>query len=415
MNKEEIAGRFSLLDPAVQHCPYEFYRHLRKEAPVYWAGDIKCFIVSTYELAKQVFEDTATFSSRGVNRRIVNESAAEHIKALRASGYPPVPFLATNDPPTHTVYRQLSSKIFTPKRIFGMRKNVEPIVTELFDPFVAKGGGDFMREFAIPLPIMTVADFLGIPRDPAMVAKYRLWSDATIGPLNGVISPEQEIAFAEDILEYQAFFVDEINERIKRPRDDLITEMINAEVPGENRRMDMAELLSSIQQWLVAGGETTTYTLGSGMLLLAEQPELLEGLRQGEEQVRTFAEETLRTRSPSQGLLRQVLKDTVLDGVRMPAGSMVSVRIGSANRDERVFANAEEVDLCRGNAKSHLSFGVGIHFCMGAPLARMELFSAFQRFANSGLRIELDEAAGGYSYVPSLFFLALKQLHIRLS
>lgn len=415
MNHPKHVGDFSLLDPAVQRCPFEFYRHLRQESPVYWAEDIRCFIVSTYALAKTVFEDTATFSSRNVNRRIVNADAVERVQVLRASGYPRVPFLATNDPPTHSAYRHLSAKIFTSKRIFDMRKKVEPIVSELFEPFVANAGGDFMRDFAIPLPLMTVADLLGIPRDPETVAKYRLWSDATIGPLNGVISAEQEIGYAEDILEYQAFFIDIINDRIKRPREDLITEMINAEVPGEGRRMDMAELLSAIQQWLVAGGETTTYTLGSGMLLLAQRPELLEALRESDDRVKNFAEEVLRTQSPSQGLLRVVLKDTVLDGVQIPAGSLVSVRIGAANRDERVFADGEALDVCRANAKAHLSFGVGIHFCMGAPLARMELFSAFRRFAHSGLRIDVDEASGGFGYVPSLFFLALNRLHLKLA
>src|SRR6185295_4148982 len=110
MNDRHCAADFSLLEPDVQHCPYEFYQHLRREAPVYWAADIRCFIVSTYELAKAVFDDTETYSSLNVNRRIVNESAAERIRALRHSGYPSVPFLATNDPPTHTTYRQLAGK-----------------------------------------------------------------------------------------------------------------------------------------------------------------------------------------------------------------------------------------------------------------------------------------------------------------
>jgi len=402
----------SFLDPAIQRCPYELYKKLRSEAPVYWAEEMKCFIVSSYALSRKVLGDPQVYSNLNALTRVANEEVADRIAAIRASGYPQVPFLATNDPPTHTGYRKLATGLFHARRIQSMKGNVESIIRGLFEPFIAKGGGEVMHEVAMPLPILVIADLLGIPRDN--VLKYREWSDAFVDPLNGLISAEREVECAEQMLEYQRYFAAIVEERRRFPTDDLISEMIVAEVPGEARTMDMPELLSCIQQFLVAGGETTTFTLGNGLLMMAQQPALIRELRQSDAKLESFVEELLRLRSPSQGLYRIVLQDTELAGVAIPKGSVVSVRIAAANRDETVFEDSEQLNLGRSTAKPHLAFGSGIHFCMGAPLARMELFAAFRRFVHAAERIEVDEPSGGFDYVPSVFFLALKHLHLKV-
>jgi cytochrome P450 len=177
--------------------------------------------------------------------------------------------------------------------------------------------------------------------------------------------------------------------------------------------MDIPELLSAIQQFLVAGGETTTYALGSGMLLLAQEPGLAEQLRNEPQRVQTFVDEVLRLRSPSQGIYRLTLQDAVLGGMAIPKGSFVNIRLAAGNRDDKIFANPDQLKTDRNNSARHLSFGSGIHTCMGAQLARMELASTFRHFLDRS-SVALDEAAGGSGYFPSTFFMGLDHLHLKL-
>jgi cytochrome P450 len=187
--------------------------------------------------------------------------------------------------------------------------------------------------------------------------------------------------------------------------------MVHTPIPGEERTMNVPELLSAIQQFLVAGGETTTYALGNGMLIIAHDVGLAERLRGSDQRLQTFVEEVLRLRSPTQGIFRRVLKQAVLGGVEIPVGSFVNIRLAAANRDERIFDNPDELDIDRGNSARHLSFGSGIHTCMGAQLARIELMSTFRRFLDHS-DVRVNEAAGGYQYFPSTFFLGFEHLHL---
>lgn len=401
----------SFFDPEVQRYPFDLYRHLRREAPVFWSGELKCFVVTSYSLINDVIRDTDVYSSLGTQDLIVNEVAAERIRAIRAAGYPQVPFLATNDPPSHGMYRRLTNKLFHARRIGAMQTHVELLVERLHASMAASGGGEFMGSLATPLPVMVIADLLGVPSDDWR--RYRAWGDAYVAPMNGVISVEREIECAQLGRDYQDYFAAVIADRRANPRDDLISEMVHTPIPGEERTMNVPELLAAIQQFLVAGGETTTYALGNGMVLLAQDPELAAQLRASDTRLQTFVEEVLRLRSPSQGVYRRVLADTVLGGVKIPMGSFVNIRIAAANRDESVFEDADRLDVDRRNSIRHLSFGGGIHTCMGAKLARIELVCAFQRFLDKS-HIELNEAAGGYAYFPSTFFMGFEHLHLTL-
>ncbi|MBI1181093.1 MAG: cytochrome P450 [Alphaproteobacteria bacterium] len=403
---------YSFLDPKVQREPFDFYRLLRHEQPVMWSDEMRCFVVSRYETIWKVLRDTETFTSIGVNGDsvIVNESVADRIRELRASGYPSVPHLVTNDPPDHGKYRKLWMGLFSQKHIAALQPSVDRIIDSLLTPFVTKGGGDFMAEFAVPVPVAVMADFLGIPLD--LVPTYRTWTDAYVDPLSGMLSPEREIECAELTLDFQRFFVEEIEKRRREPRDDGITKLIHEPVPGEDRTMDTAELLAAIQQFLVAGGETTTFTLGSGVLILAQRPDLAEALQEDPKRLINFTEEVLRLRSPSQGLYRAATKDTEIEGVAIPKGAIVNVRIGAANRDEAIFEDADEMHLDRRNAARHLTFGSGVHTCLGAQLARMEVNTTFSRLLSQVRNIRVDEAAGGYDYFPSVFFMGLSRLHL---
>jgi cytochrome P450 len=402
----------NFLFPTEQPCPFDLYRQLREQAPVMWSAQMQCFVVSTYELISEVIRDTHIFSSRGTQNLIVNADAAEQIEAIRATGYPTVPFLVTNDPPDHGAYRKMIGKLFDARRMRAMQVQVDALIGQLYADFAANGGGEFMSAVATPLPVMVVADLLGVPSSDWRI--FRAWGDAYVAPMNGVITPDREIECARQLRDYQDYFVAAIEERRANPRDDLISELVHTPLTGHDRTLDIPELLSAIQQFLVAGGETTTYALGSGMLLLAQQPDLAEALRHDPKRLQTFVEEVLRLRSPTQGIYRLTVQDTILGGVAIPRGSFVNIRLAAANRDETVFGEADQLDIDRANSARHIAFGSGIHTCMGAQLARIELVSAFQQFLAQA-DLALDEAAGGFAYFPSTFFMGLDHLFLTLT
>lgn len=402
---------YSFFDPKVQREPFDLYAMLRAERPVWYSDELGCFVVSRHKLIKEVLEDYETFSSIDANSGlIVNDCAAARIRELRAEGCPQVPYLATNDPPTHGPYRKLTAELFSRERINGMQPDVERIVAMLMDPMLKRGGGEFMAEFAEPLPLAVIANLLGVPLE--LVPEYKKWTNAYVEPLGRMLSPEREIECAELTLEYQRYFIAEIEKRRKEPRGDLLTQLINAEVPGEDRTMDIPELLAAVQQFLVAGGETTTYTIGNGLLAMIQHPAAMEPLRGDDRRLRNFIEEVLRTRSPSQGLYRIVKKDTEIGGVPVPKGSVVNVRIGAGNRDETVFDAGERFDPERRNLSKHLSFGVGLHFCMGAQLSRNEIFAAYRKLLDETSAVRIDEAKGGYAYFESTFFMGFQYFHV---
>jgi len=411
MNEQTLKD-YSFFDPKLQQEPFDFYRKLRSEAPVFWSDELNCFVVSKNKLIREVLDDWETFSSVDANSGfIVNDEVRDKILELRAKGYPQVPFLATNDPPTHTSYRKVFAAVFSARHIAVMQPDIERIVADLMQPLLDHGGGEFMSAFAVPLPLMVMANMLGVPLD--RVNDYKDWTTAYVEPLGGMLSPEREVECAQLTLDYQRFFEEEIEKRRKEPRDDVLTQLIEFELPDEQRRLDTAELLAAVQQFLVAGGETTTFTIGNGLRLMAENPDIVEIIRTDDKKLRAFIEEVLRMRSPSQGLYRIVKKDTEIDGVPIPKGSIVNVRIGAGNRDEDAIAHPDQLDINREKPSQHLSFGVGLHFCIGAPLARSEIFAAYRRLLDHVDRITIDEAAGGFDYFHSVFFHGMSHLHVQ--
>ena len=405
---------YSFFDLDVQREPFAFYKALRKTAPVFKSDELNCYVVSRNTLIRDVLADHETFSNIDANSGfIINQEVAEEIRALRAKGYPQVPFLATNDPPTHTVYRKIFSEVLSRASMTALQPSIDELVEQLLAPMLTRGGGNFVGEFAELLPIMVIARMLGAPME--RVADYKAWNDAYAAPLSGMLSPERELECAQLTLDYQQFFEAELEQRRIEPRDDVLTQLVQFEVPGENRLLDMPELLAAVQQLVVAGGETTTFTLGNGLLMLIQDPALLARVREDTNNLRVFIEEVLRLQSPSQGLYRIVLKDTEIGGVPIPKGSVVNVRIGAGNRDEAAFDAPDQLDLKRRAPTRHLSFGVGLHFCMGAQLARAELMTTFQRLLSHVQHLSLDEDAGGYDYFPSVFFHGLEKLHVKFA
>ncbi|MET0546860.1 MAG: cytochrome P450 [Caulobacterales bacterium] len=415
MSVKERVAPASLFDPAVQACPYQHYKWLHDEAPVYWDAEIGAHVISKYETIRALALDTETFSNLGMLTAPARSSAAKQVDAIMDTTWRSVPLLVANDPPSHTKYRRISNTILSMQRMKAARPLAEMTIKRYLDPFLAKGGGEFIHEVAAPVPVAIICEMLGIPE--AMQHKCREWSDALMDSLCGMASAEREVECANLFVERQNYFA-AIIERIRKdggPEDQMLTGVALART-DDGELLSMAEALTFCEQLLVAGGETTTDSMGLGMRQLAERPELLAALRDNEARVETFVEEILRLYAPPQGAFRIVTRDTEIEGVPIKAGGKIMLRWGAGNRDEDVFPRSGEIDLSRANARNHLTFGFGIHMCQGAPLARIELAILFAEVAKRVRTLSIDASEGGAVNKKTVMNMGLVSLplHIEL-
>ncbi|GAB1542008.1 cytochrome P450 [Scytonema sp. NUACC21] len=402
---------YNFFDPEVLVCPYEFYKLAREQAPIMELPspkpDTSLFLVTRYDLAIEVLKDTKIFSSNFSTLLVGQEEQDDELQQIYAQGWPQMNTLLTADPPEHERFRSLVNKAFTSSRINKMHDLIQQIVDELIDNFIAQNQCEFVSEFAVPLPIKVIAQQLGVPQED--LPQFKQWSDAFIANLGHVLSREQKIACAKDIVAFQHYFRDVIESRQKQPQDDLISDLVQAKVAGE-RSLNTAELLSIIQQILVAGNETVTSALAGGMLLLAKNPDQMNLLQTNLSLLENFVEEVLRMESPTAGMWRVVTQDTKLGDVELKAGSLILLRYDAANRDPIKFQEGERFDVGRQNASNHLSFGYGIHYCLGAMLARKEMQIAYERLLKRLKNIRL--AQEDYQYLPNILVRGLNRLYI---
>ncbi len=367
-----------LVTPEVLACPYDFYRRVRTEAPVHQTP-LGFWLVSRYDDVLSVVRDPERFSSSFSGAFAGGREPTPELRAIAAEGYPPANTLLTNDPPSHTQFRGLVNKAFTPKRVAQLEGEIRGIANDLIDRWIDTGRVELVSQFAVPLPLTVIADALGVDR--ADMADFKRWSDDSVAPLSGLLSPERQLECARSRVEMQHYLAARCEERRSEPRDDLLSDLVHARFDGGERageQLTMAELLNVIEQLLVAGNETTTKLIAAGMLLLIEHPEQMRRVLADPSLVPNLVEEALRMESPVQMLPRVTTVDVELGGVTIPKGSMVMVMYGCANRDEARFEAADRFDVTRANARTHLAFGQGPHFCVGAALARSEARIAFE-------------------------------------
>jgi cytochrome P450 len=369
-------GDFDLLDPAVLGAPYDYYATLREQAPVHLTP-YGFWLISRYDDVLDVVRDPERFSSQ-----MLGPFAAEpspEVAAVLKDAYPGVPTLLTNDPPSHTRFRNLVNKAFTPKRVGQMEGQIRAIADDLVDQFVAAGEVELVSQFAVPLPLTVIADALGVDR--ADMPAFKRWSDDSVAPLSGLLTEERKVECAHSRVEMQRYMVARIDERRAERRDDLLSDLVHARLEvgeGQGAPLTVSELLNVIEQLLVAGNETTTKLLTSGMLLLLEQPTEMAKVRADPALIPNLVEEALRYESPVQMLFRTTTTEVEVAGVSIPAGAACLVVYGSANRDDRHFPSGADFDVERANARTHLAFGQGPHYCVGAALARAEARIGFE-------------------------------------
>jgi cytochrome P450 len=398
------------LSPDALACPHAFNERLRHEAPVYRCPHTGVVFVSDYDTVCRVAKDHATFSNRfGQAMRAPGEPDPRLMEILRA-GFPPVDTMLTQDPPLHRRYRGMVSEAFTARQVAALEPWIENLCDQLIDGFVDVGRCEFVEAFAERLPMTVIADQLGVPLSD--YDRFKSWSDAFVAQLSRLATAEEELAAARLIVEFQHYFAERIEERRRAPRNDIISAIVHARFEDE-RPLDVPEMLSILQQLLVAGNETTTSALAEGILLLIEHPDQRALLAADPGLIPNFTEEVLRLASPTANMWRVATRDTDICGVPVARHGMVQLRFASANRDERVFAEPHRLDVRRPNARSHIAFGHGVHMCIGASLARGELNAAFRVLLERLDGFALDCAPTDLVYAPNVLLRGLARLPIR--
>ena len=405
---------FNFFDEKVLNCPYDFYQTLQEKAPVYQLPDTNIFMVTRYADIKKLLKDTATYSNN-FNHLLKGPEPAPEVTAIYARAWQPVDTMITADPPRHRTYRILVNKVFSASRVDAMEEYMKTIVHELIDSFIENGECDFIREFTTPLPVYVIADQLGVPRKD--LKEFKRWSDSFARRLSQMATPQEQVEDAENIVAFQFYFADMIDQRRRNPSDDMISDLVVTEIEdpdsGEIRPLNMEELQSILQQLMVAGNETTTSAITGGMVSLIRNPGQMKALQDDPARIANAVEEILRMESPSAGMWRVVKKDTAFHGVDLPKDSLVMLRYHAANRDRALFDDPNAINIDRKNADDHIAFGQGIHFCPGAMLARKEMNVAFEALLSRLDNIRLVERKCDLSYWPNIVLRGLKELHIR--
>lgn len=388
-------------------CPYDYYDELRDAAPVYKLEDEDVFLVTKYDDCVSVLMDTRHFSNKAGPGLRQTELMAP--PTGQTSKYRVVRTLLTNDAPSHLRFRRLVFKAFSPTRVEELEPKIREITQTLIDAFPADGRIDFVRDFAQPLPLMVIADFLGVPRKD--LDQFRIWSEDAAEVLGGQLTVERSQECYDSLGELLEYFAEQLELRRQSPADDFLTDLAEAKLEGETP-LSTEEILSIAYVTLVAGNETTANMLSAMMRLLLENPEQLARVREDRALIPYAVEEALRLEAPVQGSVRRVREDTTFEGCPMPAGSRVLIVTGAANRDPDVFPQPDQFDLGRPDPRAHVTFGKGSHFCLGAALSRAEgaiaLEMLLDRFPQFELGSDFEERYADNAVLRSLLALPMQ-------
>ena len=409
------AAEISFMDPVVQENWFPAYDVIREESPVYFMPQIGMYVVTRYEDLEYIIRRPEIFTTGG---DVQSTEPLIKFPANRAlydtKGWRRYTSLGENVP-KHQHYRALVD----PKLTMGAVRQKEPFIratiNELIDTWIDKGEIEFMKEFAEPLPMMVIAELLGFPRMD--LPKLKEWSFAWVWPFSRGLTEEQEKWAVERHIELQHYIHDTIKDKLKNPKDDIITHLTKTELfdveLGKHRPLHEHEIIGIIDHLLIGGNETTTFAISNGMWLLFRFPEVYKELQADLSKVKNFVEEVLRMESPTQGLYRFVSQDVEINGVKVPKGATLSIRFGAGNHDFRMFPEPDQLQLSRKNAGRHLAFSLGEHHCPGASLSRFEQNCAWDILLRRAHDFRPAPEKNTYDHVHGMWVRALKELHVQ--
>lgn len=382
---------FNPLSPEFKANPYPFYDMLRASAPLFHWEQWNMWFVTEYDACVALLKDNR------LGHELLSVMTREELgwEDPPAHQMPLVEmqrgWMLFRDPPTHTRLRMLVHKAFTPRMIEQLRDRIQSVTDDLLDAALAKGEMDIVADLAVPLPVMVIADMLGVPEDERHL--FKAWSRDLAHTLELTDSADIYNRGAAATVDFSAYLRDLANARRKNPQPDLMSALVEAEDQGD--KLTEQELISTCILLLVAGHETTTNLIGNGMLALLRNPDQLAKLKEQPALGRSAIEELLRYDSPVQMTSRMVLHETEYNGQLLRRGMQVSFMLGAANHDPVHFETPATLDITR-DPNPHLSFSNGIHYCLGAPLARLEGQIAIQTLLKRAADINLLNANPAY-------------------
>ena len=395
---------YNLMLPEVLANPHPTFHQMRQQDPVCFLFDAEqktpAWLLTRYDDCVEFLKDNSNFyKDFAKHNATVDDPVANAAAVINRH-------MLTVDPPDHTRMRGLVHKAFTPRIIDSLGPRIQQIADELLTKMADKGEGDLISDYAFPLPITVIAELLGIPAEDR--ARFRNWSQTIIlNSLRGENLDDVGVAVLEFIMYFHTLF----EERRANPGEDLITGLLAAEEAGD--KLDQQELISMIFLLLAAGHETTVNLIGNGTLALLQNPDQMTKLREDPSLIRTAVEEMLRYGSPvSETTPRWADRDFELHGAPIQKGDLVMAALIAANRDPAEFPDPDRFDITR-TPNRHLAFGNGIHYCLGAPLARIEgaiaTNSLLKRFPNLALNAPVESL----EWTPSLLLHGLRALPVR--
>jgi cytochrome P450 len=347
--------------------PFDFYARARREAPVFYSPELDFWIVTRYDDVLAVIRDPLTFSNE--NAQTPYRPRPPEVDAVLSRGLAAGSGLLARQPPDHTRLRAFVNKAFTPRRVAVLEPQIRQVAASMIERMAPKGRGDWVAELAYELPALVIFILLGIPAGD--VPRVKTWANSRVVLNFGDLSPDEQVEHAHNVVAYWRYCEELVESRFAEPADDLPSDLVRAYQEGD-QTISKEEIAGLVFSQLTAGHETTTALLSTSFL------ELLRGRRRWEELcadpslIPAAVEELLRLCGPVLAIKRKVKRQAEVGGVTIPEDAKVLLMLGSANHDAAVFAHAEELDFARAGGRKHLAFGHGIHFCLGAPLARLE-------------------------------------------
>jgi cytochrome P450 len=367
--------------------PYPTYARLRAETPIFWSEAWGGWVFTRYADVTAILRDPERFSSAGRISYLLAQLPAEERRRAELLERHYAVGLAHSDPPDHTRLRTLLNRFFTPRHLEGLRPRIHALVDEMLERVAPAGHMDVIADLAYPLPAIVVMEMIGAPGEDRDL--FRDWANGInrLFAAGGRTSLEAVEGALQTLAEIRAYIADLARARRQTPRQDLISLLVHA---GEDERLSEGELLATCVTLFVAGHETTTHLIGNGLLALLRHPDQLEALRANPDLAPAAVEELLRYDTPVQRGWRMARQDVTIGGQAIPMGALLLPMIGSAHRDPAQFTDPERLEITRRDNR-HLGFGYGIHFCLGAPLARLEVPAALNGLLHRFPNLRLDE------------------------
>jgi cytochrome P450 len=409
----------SLTDPVIQAYPQSFYETLREESPVHFDEKLGMWLVSRHEDIVTLLRDPETYSDKhGYEAQYASGFFEEFKEIIERDGGGFFSDAIKSDPPYHTRIRKLLDKAFTAHRVKTLEPGITKIVAGLVDELADKAANgnivDGVKEFAIPLTIAVICEQMGI--DQYNGEKISRWSVAITAQIGRMQDRESMIANAKEICDLQNFIIAQMKDREANPKEDMISDLVHASTE-DGEKLTFAEAVSLIRALIIAGNDTTATAIGNLLFILATKPELAEELYDNVDDNRymnRFVEELLRYAPPVRGLAKMTTCETELGGQKLPEGAHMLVLYASGNADDSRFEGPQNFDTSRTNIGAHLAFGVGIHRCIGASLARMEINVAAKELIKRVKELQLAIPLDDIRYQPTVATHTIEALPIRL-